>query len=575
MRITIILFMAALVDCTSHSGQSQPTTDAPTTDATTTDATTTTDVVGTMRTTCHEASGDVDKPVDASKRPIQAFVPDSSPAGYRVVTGTGSADGSFTLRDVPAGATYLLQISTGVPSVRSYFATDQPVLDVQFEHQGRCMPAPTGASAAFSVTAVVTNGTSFDIHHDGVELDSFKLGFGTFADNGALQLGADAMTATFSWPRGFPLVDAAAGDDLYVLHNRTDQGTDSVSGSSVTTTHIVDWFDATGTTLDGQPASITGAFQSATSTPSAARSGMLAIALDPFEAIYDRTTRPGSFTVQLMAQPGGGVGFGSFDGSAVLLGIELSPFADGALTTTYRTSYSYADPFPASWKRAITVDSQRSHLVRLSTDPGAAIGIVTGYHQQIEYTGALQVAAPVLPRPAGIIVGGVDFTRGGNVVFDGQSPVVIRWNPVAGAQLYQLSLVSVPQTPSSFIDRATVSTADTSLTLPAALIESGTRYQFVLTAIQTPINYRAGQLIPPSLPRVTTGVPSGRFRFLPSCGDSVVQPDEDCDTGGESATCNEDCTTAMCGDGVVNATAGEQCDAIDESSSCTTACKLR
>jgi hypothetical protein len=134
--------------------------------------------------------------------------------------------------------------------------------------------------------------------------------------------------------------------------------------------------------------------------------------------------------------------------------------------------------------------------------------------------------------------------------------------------------VSVPQTPSGFVDRSTVSTPDASLTLPAALIEAGTRYQLVLTAVQTPINYRAGQLIPPSLPRVTTGVPSGRFRFLPSCGDSVVQPGEDCDTGGESATCNEDCTTAMCGDGVVNATAGEQCDAIVESLSCTTACKL-
>jgi hypothetical protein len=566
MRIAIILSLAALAGCASHSGQSQPPPTEP--------PPTMIDVVGTMRTTCHEASGDVDKPVDASKRAIQAFVPEGSPAGYRVVTGTGSADGSFVLHDVPASATYVLQIGTGVPSELSYFATDRPALDVRFEHQGRCIPLPAPASATFSVTAVVTNQTSFSIQGDRIELDSFKLGFGTFAGNGDVQLGADAMTATFSWPSGFALVDAAAGDDLYVLHNRTDQGTDDITGSGVTTTHIVDWFDATGTTLDSQPASITGAFQSTTSTPSAAQTGALAIALDPFEAIYDKTTRPDRFTVQLMAQPGGGVGFGSSDGSAVLLGIELSPFADRALANTYRTNYSYADPFPASWKRAITVDSQRSHLVKLSTDPTAAIGIVTGYHQQIEYAGALQVAAPALPRPTGITVGDVDFTRGGKVMFDGQSPVVVRWNPVPGAQLYQLSLVSVPQTPNGFIDQATVSTADTSLTLPAALIEAGTRYQLVLTAVQTPINYGAGQLIPPSLPRVTTGVPSGRFRFLPSCGDGVVQAGEDCDTGGESATCNEDCTTAMCGDGVINAAAGEQCDAINESLSCTTDCKL-
>lgn len=35
---------------------------------------------------------------------------------------------------------------------------------------------------------------------------------------------------------------------------------------------------------------------------------------------------------------------------------------------------------------------------------------------------------------------------------------------------------------------------------------------------------------------------------------------EACDDGGESATCNADCTVAACGDGVLNASAGEQCD---------------
>jgi hypothetical protein len=35
---------------------------------------------------------------------------------------------------------------------------------------------------------------------------------------------------------------------------------------------------------------------------------------------------------------------------------------------------------------------------------------------------------------------------------------------------------------------------------------------------------------------------------------------EDCDDAGESAACNVDCTTAQCGDGTLNATAGEICD---------------
>ncbi len=51
---------------------------------------------------------------------------------------------------------------------------------------------------------------------------------------------------------------------------------------------------------------------------------------------------------------------------------------------------------------------------------------------------------------------------------------------------------------------------------------------------------------------------------LTFCGDTLVRtvgpPTEQCDTGGESLTCNINCTTRICGDGVVNASAGEQCD---------------
>ena len=46
------------------------------------------------------------------------------------------------------------------------------------------------------------------------------------------------------------------------------------------------------------------------------------------------------------------------------------------------------------------------------------------------------------------------------------------------------------------------------------------------------------------------------------CGDGYVNATagEQCDTGGETQTCNADCTLAVCGDGIVNATAGEGCD---------------
>ncbi len=46
----------------------------------------------------------------------------------------------------------------------------------------------------------------------------------------------------------------------------------------------------------------------------------------------------------------------------------------------------------------------------------------------------------------------------------------------------------------------------------------------------------------------------------PRCGDGTVDVGEQCDAAGESADCNLDCTLAVCGDGKVNGSAGEQCD---------------
>lgn len=46
----------------------------------------------------------------------------------------------------------------------------------------------------------------------------------------------------------------------------------------------------------------------------------------------------------------------------------------------------------------------------------------------------------------------------------------------------------------------------------------------------------------------------------PYCGDGNVDPGEQCDDGGETASCDSNCSLALCGDGTLNHTADEQCD---------------
>ncbi len=56
------------------------------------------------------------------------------------------------------------------------------------------------------------------------------------------------------------------------------------------------------------------------------------------------------------------------------------------------------------------------------------------------------------------------------------------------------------------------------------------------------------------------------------CGNGAVEGDEECDDGVASATCDADCTLAVCGDGTVNLVAGEVCDDAGESALCNADC---
>jgi cysteine-rich repeat protein len=59
-----------------------------------------------------------------------------------------------------------------------------------------------------------------------------------------------------------------------------------------------------------------------------------------------------------------------------------------------------------------------------------------------------------------------------------------------------------------------------------------------------------------------------------SCPNGVQDPGEECDTGGDSETCNVDCTLAECGDSYHNSAAGEECDDGGNSVECDADCTL-
>lgn len=555
MRFAIAVLLGALIGCGSNSGGtgsgSTPDGGGPPPS---------TDVVGKYHTACPTAAGDVDIPVDLSQPQAvpTALVPDGSGA-YQSLTAVGSADGSFVLHGVPPGATYLLQTSSNTTANGvTYLVSDQRMIDLHRRTAIRCSPAPVKATAAVNVTLDITNMSPFQ-PGDRLELDSVSLGTSVTVTSPAT--GSTELHTSVTWSQGRALIDASAGDDLRLFHVRrgTLSGPSGILGATLV---LIESFDATGATMqNGTPLALSGAFQPVTTT----RVGTLTIDNAGLAAGYDRTSRGVGVEAFVTAAPPGRPGGGL--GGPILL--QLLP-SNAPTTGTVAIDYRNADPFPDAWTRTVLITDSRIRSTKLSSDPQGVTGIGAANQQQSAYTGAI-VATHALQPATGITVGGIDFERGGAVKFDGQSTVVVRWNPVAGAQLYQVALGTPGATPMQ-VSFTTLVTADTSVTVPASLIQAGAMYQLVVHAVQTPTDYAGGSLL--ATTQASVGVPSARFRFLPSCGDGVVQANEDCDTSGESATCNADCTIAMCGDGVVNASAGEQCDTVGASDTCTAGCKL-
>ncbi|HEX7838316.1 MAG TPA: hypothetical protein VF469_12665 [Kofleriaceae bacterium] len=534
-------------------------------------------VIGRSFTRCHQVGGDVEKPDDLSAAVIQALIPDGGPTGYRVVAGHGKADGSFTIEGVPDGVTYLLRYS--VPqALGAYYVTARHDLSLFGEVSGRCAPAPVTVSAATPVTFQLTGMTPYAAGFssvDNIAVGSFALGFSTAVFPVQAKDGDTTLATTYDWSQGFmaPLPDASAGDDLYVLHSRLAAAVpDPATGRTHKGLRLLDTFQTTGVTVhDGMATTVTGAFQQP------ALNKTLSFSLDRglFDAGRGGTAAPLNVSVQLTAQP---VGHDAFlITGAPLTDFELSDFSRSTSLVEAVANFPYADPFPATWQRTAIIDVQEIRSVRYP-DPTATgvLGIarVSGFdHLAFAYTGAID--ATPMQKPTGVKLGGVDFLTGGLVEFDGQAPVVLTWNPVPSAISYRIDVKRVnPPGQGTISSVALLRTADTSLRIPASLFSGGQFFVFLISATRSAADYDAGQISATVPPLEFASLASGRFRLSATCGDTVVQPGEDCDDGGETARCNSDCTTPFCGDGLRNAAAGEACDTVEDALGCDSDCTL-
>jgi cysteine-rich repeat protein len=188
--------------------------------------------------------------------------------------------------------------------------------------------------------------------------------------------------------------------------------------------------------------------------------------------------------------------------------------------------------------------------------------------------------APQLGAPANVKVAGTPAINGGAAPFDGVKPLVISWDASPTATRYYVLIQHVTVDAGGHASNAIVATfhtAQTSLPIPASLFIKGDFYYFRVGAFHSPIDYQGGHLVELGFPLDEARTATGMMRLSSLCGNSVKDPGEQCDTGGDSPTCDSDCSLVICGDGHVNAKANEQCDDIgfgSDTAFCTTTCKV-
>jgi cysteine-rich repeat protein len=516
-------------------------------------------VIGRSHNTCLQQSGPVDNPRDLSQAIVQALVPNTTD-GYSVVNGTGKADGSFTIGNVPDGVTYMLRLGT------FYFVTEQHVVDVRSQSVTRCDPKPATASAPTPVVLDVSGMAPYSAG-DRLELDSLALGYQGLLPPGAFHRGDTAVHLTFDWSRGVttsPLADTAAGDDLSVFHWQSENFLDPTVQRNRSVSRLVDWFQPTGIRLEsGGSASISGSFQHVAVN----KSVTFSIDRSQWDAGYDNGSYFTGLSVAIAASP---IMTETFV-EAMLVGFDLNDFSHSTSSRQNITNYMYGDPYPDAWNRYTVLSYVRFR--RFKHPAATSAGFFAATNRQVAAYAPAINTTPIVQPPGGVKINGIDFSLGGKVAFDGTIAVTLTWNTALSAKSYSLQVLRESATDRQSI--ATISTSATSLKIPAELFIPGQFYVFVLSAVRTPSEFTSGQVVPIGLPSAVATTMSGLFRFSSDCGDGVVKGgEEDCDTSGETAMCDVDCTMPVCGDGLRNAAAGEACDTVSDTSGCDSDCTL-
>ena len=485
---------------------------------------------------------------DLTTTTLQAYVPDDSATGFRIIDIDGKADGTFTIPGVPAGPYMLLVLSPGV-TTPAFYQTSARTLDLGVNRLGR----PDAQISARSTLATIHLGTQSAVtEDDNFRAVSFGAGLGaSLAPSTPLDM--TPIDVELEW-QGLPLLDAAKGDRLHVLRLRRD---DSLPGQNQES--VVDAFTADLTLVDGQPSGITG--QPVVPTPRS-----VLVSMDPTTFLQGLDV-PSHFPIDM---------------SARLRSSQYGGASFGISTLTFRRTFAtnleftqvavpYLDPFPEDVPRSV-LSSAGLEWRYASRGTHRAVSYFSSAFDRVSLASFFSVAATVAPVHA-ITVGGVDASRPGAVPFDGMHPVTVSWTPTVAVTHYTVTVTRLSDDSDAPV--ATFETATSTIAMPASLFQVGGAYFLSVVALRDPTSdFAGGVLVRIGFPTAAREAVTARLLFAASCGNGVMDaPYEECDSSGAATVdCNADCSKPVCGDAIFNAATKENCDDGGASLVCNADC---
>jgi cysteine-rich repeat protein len=506
---------------------------------------------------------------------VAAYVRDpDSTTGFEIISGTASAEGVVRIEGVAEGTPFYLRLHDPQDPLYTwprYFYTTQHQLDLGHVQLGR---DDTPTTQDTQVTFELSGLRPWQLG-DGVVAHSFNVGTSVGVGTTTPPDDATSFVDTVDWRSGFvettfadtanqsdrvpQLIDSAAGDDLWVVQYGTTWAS-SASNRGYRTSTIVAAGQATGVDMaDGQAATIP---VTLAPTPPVAGGQDFSMNLGAFRTAFRDGGRYVTEDLRCgrSANPGGSYGlvhgaFASFD----------APIWGGE--TSINLNFPSGNPFPASWDQVQWCSFQHLRYTIVPVENRR----MYGYSYMTSYTTADDdyTWTPVTRPPSNIQIGGVDGLAGGAVDFDGVTPVTMSWDEVPGVNHYQVRVLGITEGFTAAFD-----TMETSIDMPADIFTQGNFYIFRVFALQTVADYTGGELYRVSLPMTVGRVSTGMFRFSAECGDSGPDTGEQCDTGGNSAGCDADCSLPVCGDGFVNTAATETCDEVEDAPLCDSDCTV-